>query len=62
VRELVEGRTLAERLAGGLQPLDEVRVIALQIAAALDAASQRRRFTGMSWRADRVSAFDRRRR
>jgi hypothetical protein len=43
VRELVEGRTLAERLAGGLQPLDEARVFALQIAAALDAASQRRR-------------------
>ena len=39
--ELVEGPTLAERLAGGPLPLDEARGIALQIAAALESAHER---------------------
>ena len=38
VLELVKGETLAERLANGPMPLDEVRSVARQIADALDAA------------------------
>ena len=41
VLELVEGPTLAERLAGGPLPLDEARAVAMQIAAALEAAHER---------------------
>ena len=41
VLELVEGPTLAERIAGGPVPLDEARAIAMQIAAALEAAHDR---------------------
>jgi serine/threonine-protein kinase len=41
VLELVEGPTLADRLAHGPIPLDEARSIARQVADALDAAHQR---------------------
>jgi serine/threonine-protein kinase len=41
VLELVEGPTLAERIAAGPLPLDEARAIAIQIAAALEAAHER---------------------
>jgi len=41
VMELVEGPTLAERIAGGAIPLDETMVIAKQIADALEAAHER---------------------
>ena len=41
VLELVEGPTLADRLAGGPLPLDEARAIAMQIAAALESAHER---------------------
>src|SRR3989475_1346787 len=40
VMELVEGPTLAERLAQGAIPLDEVLPIAKQIAEALEAAHE----------------------
>jgi serine/threonine-protein kinase len=40
VLELVSGPTLAERIAGGSIPLDEVRRIAVQIAEALEAAHE----------------------
>src|SRR6266513_144166 len=39
--ELVEGPTLADRLAAGSIPIDEVLTIARQIAAALEAAHER---------------------
>jgi Tol biopolymer transport system component len=41
VMELVEGPTLAERIAGGALPLDEATSIAGQIASALEAAHER---------------------
>ena len=41
VLELVEGPTLAERIAGGPLPPDEARAIGIQIAAALEAAHER---------------------
>ncbi len=41
VLELVEGPTLADRIAQGPLPLDEVRSIARQIAQALEAAHER---------------------
>jgi serine/threonine protein kinase/Tol biopolymer transport system component len=41
VLELVEGLTLAERLAGGALPLTEALTIAVQIAAALEAAHEK---------------------
>src|SRR5688572_10633967 len=41
VLELVEGETLADRIDRGPIPLDEARRIALQIAAALEAAHER---------------------
>jgi eukaryotic-like serine/threonine-protein kinase len=41
VLELVEGPTLAERIARGPLPLDEARAIGMQIAAALEAAHER---------------------
>ena len=41
VLELVEGPTLAERIAVGPLPLDEARAIGMQIAAALEAAHER---------------------
>ena len=41
VLELVEGSTLADRMAAGSIPLDEVLPIAKQIALALDAAHER---------------------
>ena len=41
VLELVEGPTLAERIAGGPLPPDEAREIGVQIAAALEAAHDR---------------------
>jgi Tol biopolymer transport system component len=41
VLELVEGPTLAERIAGGPLPLAEARAIGMQIAAALEAAHER---------------------
>ena len=41
VLELVEGLTLAERLAGGPLPVAEARTIAMQIVGALDAAHGR---------------------
>jgi len=41
VMELVEGRTLAGRIADGLLPLDEILEIARQIAEALEAAHER---------------------
>ena len=41
VLELVEGPTLAERIAAGPVPLDEARGIGMQIAAALEAAHER---------------------
>ena len=41
VLELVEGPTLAERIAGGPLPLDDARDIGMQIAAALEAAHER---------------------
>jgi serine/threonine-protein kinase len=40
VLELVEGPTLAERIAGGPLPLDEARAIGMQIAGALEAAHE----------------------
>jgi serine/threonine protein kinase len=39
--ELVEGETLAERIAQGAIPLDEALAIAKQIADALDAAHEK---------------------
>src|SRR5947208_4411277 len=39
--ELVEGPTLADRLAAGSIPIDEVLTVARQIAAALEAAHER---------------------
>src|SRR5437660_3354559 len=41
VMELVEGETLAERIAAGLIPLDEALPVALQIAEALEYAHER---------------------
>jgi Tol biopolymer transport system component/tRNA A-37 threonylcarbamoyl transferase component Bud32 len=41
IMELVEGPTLAERIAGGALPLDEAVFIARQIASALEAAHER---------------------
>src|SRR5437016_1642398 len=41
VMELVEGPTLADRLASGPIPIDETLAIARQIAAALEAAHER---------------------
>jgi eukaryotic-like serine/threonine-protein kinase len=41
VLELVEGETLAERIAGGPLPVAEARTIAVQIAEALEAAHER---------------------
>src|SRR3954471_4612891 len=41
VLELVEGPTLADRLAQGPIPVDEALLIAAQIAAALEAAHER---------------------
>ena len=41
VLELVEGPTLAERIARGPLPLQEAREIAIQITAALEAAHER---------------------
>jgi len=41
VLELVEGQTLAERIAGGPLPAAEARAIAAQIAEALEAAHER---------------------
>jgi serine/threonine-protein kinase len=41
VLELVEGPTLADRIAGGRLPLDESLAIAWQIASALEAAHDR---------------------
>jgi serine/threonine-protein kinase len=41
VLELVEGPTLAERIARGPLPLDEARAIGMQIAGALEAAHER---------------------
>jgi predicted Ser/Thr protein kinase len=41
VMELVEGQTLAERIADGAIPLDEVLAIAKQIADALEAAHEK---------------------
>src|SRR6188474_1394733 len=41
VLELVEGPTLAERIAAGPLPLDEAGAIGMQIAAALEAAHER---------------------
>jgi len=41
VMELVEGPTLAERIATGAIPIDEALLIAQQIAEALDAAHER---------------------
>src|SRR5215210_8827399 len=40
VMELVEGPTLAERIAGGPLPLDETLSVARQLAAALEAAHE----------------------
>src|SRR5262245_8780566 len=40
VLELVDGPTLADRVSAGPIPLDEVRRIAVQIAAALEAAHE----------------------
>ncbi len=40
VLELVEGETLADRLARGAMPLDEALPIAAQIAEALEAAHE----------------------
>src|SRR5688500_609748 len=40
VLELVEGETLADRIAGGPMPLDEALPIARQIAEALEAAHE----------------------
>jgi serine/threonine protein kinase/Tol biopolymer transport system component len=40
VMELVEGPTLAERIAGGPLPLDEALAVARQLAAALEAAHE----------------------
>ena len=39
--ELVQGLTLAERIAQGPLPLDEARAIGMQIAGALEAAHER---------------------
>ena len=41
VLELVEGPTLAERIAQGPLPIDEARAIGMQIAGALEAAHER---------------------
>ncbi len=41
VLEMVEGQTLAERLARGALPMDEARELALQIALALEAAHEK---------------------
>ena len=41
VLELVEGETLAERIAAGPMPLDEALAIARQIADALEAAHEK---------------------
>ena len=41
VLELVEGETLADRIARGPIPLDEALVIAIQIAEALEAAHEK---------------------
>src|SRR3979409_443327 len=41
VMELVEGRTLAERIAAGPLPMDEALAIARQIAEALEAAHEK---------------------
>jgi Tol biopolymer transport system component len=41
IMELVEGPTLAERMAGGALPLDEALAVARQIAEALEAAHDR---------------------
>ena len=41
VLELVEGPTLAERIARGPLPLEEARAIAIQITGALEAAHER---------------------
>jgi Tol biopolymer transport system component len=41
VMELVEGQTLAERIARGALPLEEALALAAQIAAALEAAHER---------------------
>ena len=40
VMELVEGPTLADRIAAGAMPIDEVQPIAVQIARALEAAHE----------------------
>jgi eukaryotic-like serine/threonine-protein kinase len=47
VMELVEGRTLADRIAHGPPPLDEALVIARQIAEALEAAHAQASSTGI---------------
>jgi serine/threonine protein kinase len=41
VMELVEGRTLAERISAGPLPMDEALAIARQIAEALEAAHEK---------------------
>src|SRR5690349_20306969 len=41
VMEYVEGQTLADRIAAGPMPLEEVAPLVLQIAEALDAAHER---------------------
>jgi serine/threonine protein kinase len=48
VMELVEGRTLAERIAAGPLPMDEALAIARQIAEALEAAHERESPTATS--------------
>ena len=47
VLELVEGPTLANRIAGGPIPVDEALTIAKQIAEGLEAAHSRASFTAI---------------
>jgi serine/threonine protein kinase len=58
VMELVEGPTLADRIARGPMPLDEVMPIATQIAEALEAAVAR--LGGSQWSRKRPLAHARR--